>query len=160
MLLDIPIKECNVDGHIKKIGLHPAKRFIQSHRARLSYLQIDAKPWSFMEEVKVFMQLLFHFPCWTWSITLNGKLAQSSLTSSSPPSLLSFVATFLFMDFPLWTDWELHQPIDPMQGARNLLSNKSSFAQNAFQLRELCPFFPVTTICPVLISRASLMFET
>src|SRR6185436_8629335 len=69
------------------------------------------------------MQLLFHFPCWTRSITLNGKLAQSSLTSSSPPSLLSFVATFLFMDFPLCPDWELHQPIDPMQGARNLLSN-------------------------------------
>ena len=40
------------------------------------------------------MQLIFHFTCWTWSITLNGKLAQSSLTSSSPPSLLSFVATF------------------------------------------------------------------
>ena len=41
------------------------------------------------------MRLLFHFPCWTWSITLNGKLAQSSLTSWSPPSLLSFVATFI-----------------------------------------------------------------
>ena len=87
------------------------------------------------------MQLLFHFPCWTWSITLNGKLAQSSLTSWSPPSLLSFVATFLFTDFPLYPDWELCQTIDPMQGAQNLLSNKSSFAQNAFQLRELCPFF-------------------
>ena len=83
------------------------------------------------------------------------------LTSSSPPSLLSFVATFLFMDFPLCPDWELRQPIDPIQGARNLLSNKSSFAQNAFQLRELCPFFPVTAICPVLISaHTSSMFET
>src|SRR6185503_3625595 len=89
----------------------------------------------------------------------NGKLAQSSLTSWSPPSLLSFVATFLFTDFPLCPDWELHQTIGPMQGARNLLSNKSSFAQNAFQLRELCPFFPVTAICLVLISaRASPMF--
>src|SRR6185436_18849931 len=107
------------------------------------------------------MQLLFHFPCWTWSITLNGKFVQSSLTSSSPPSLLSFVATFLFTDFPLCPDWELHQTIDTMQGAQNLLSKKSSFAQNKSQLRELCPFFPVTAICPVLISaRASLMFET
>src|SRR6185312_8408421 len=107
------------------------------------------------------MQLLFHFPCWTLSITLNGKLAQSSLTLWSPPSLLSFVATFLFTDFPLCPDRELLQTIDPMQGARNLLSNKSSFAQNAFQLRELCPFFPVTAICPVLISaRASPTFET
>src|SRR6185436_4624392 len=107
------------------------------------------------------MQLLFHFPCWTWSITLNGKFVQSSLTSSSPPSLLPFVATFLFMDFPLCPDWELCQPIDPIQGARNLLSNESSFAQNAFQLREVCPFFPVTAICPVLISaRVSPMFET
>ena len=88
------------------------------------------------------MQLLFHFPCWTWSITLNGKLAQSSLTSWSPPSLLSFVATFLFTDFPLCPDRELLQTTDPMQGAQNLLSKKSSFAQNAFQLRELCPFFP------------------
>jgi len=74
------------------------------------------------------IQLLFHFPCWTWSITLNGKLAQSSLTSWSPHSLLSFVATFLFMDFPLCLDWELRQTIYPMQSARNLLSNKSSFA--------------------------------
>src|SRR6185437_16175627 len=73
---------------------------------------------------------------------LNGKLAQSSLTSSSPPSLLSFIAAFLFTDFPLCPDWELRQTIDPMQGARNLLSNKSSFAQNAFHLRELCPHFP------------------
>ena len=87
------------------------------------------------------MQFLFHFPCWTWSITLNGNLSQSSLTSWSPPSLLSFIATFLFTDFPLCPDWELRQPIGPMQGARNLLSNKSSFAQNAFHLRELCPFF-------------------
>jgi len=94
------------------------------------------------------MQLLFHFPCWTWSITLNGNLAQSSLTSWSPPSLLSFVATFLFTDFPLCPDWELRQTIDPMQGARNLLSNKSSFAHNAFQLRELCPFFPSLQSAP------------
>ena len=55
------------------------------------------------------MQLLFHFPCWTWSITLNGNLAQSSLTSWSPPSLLSFIAIFLFTDFPLCPNWELHQ---------------------------------------------------
>ena len=94
------------------------------------------------------MQLLFHFPCWTWSIMLNGKLDQSSLTSWSPPSLLSFVATFLFTDFPLCPDWELCQTIDPLQGARNLLSNKSSFAHNAFQLRELCPFFPSLQSAP------------
>ena len=47
------------------------------------------------------IQLLFHFPCWTWSITLNVKFVQSSLTSSSPPSLLSFVTTFLFTVFLL-----------------------------------------------------------
>ena len=154
MLLDIPIKECNVDGHIKKIGLPPAKRFIKV--IELDFLTFKLM-WSHGPSCKRWrcsMHLLFHFPCWTWSITFNG-------TSWSPPSLLSFVATFLFTDFPLCPDWDLHQPIDPMQCAQNLLSNKSSFAQNTFQLRELYPFFPVTAICPMLISaRASPMFET
>ena len=53
-----------------------------------------------------------------------------------------------FTDFPLCPDRELLQTTDPMQGARNLLSNKSSFAQNAFQLRELCPFFPSLQSAP------------
>ena len=165
MLLDIPIKECNVDGHI---NIYKIKDRVASRKALHleSYSSTFLHTFSLMrshgpscKRWRCSMQLLFHFPCWTWSITLNGKLAQSSLTLWSPPSLLSFVATFLFMDFPLCLDWELRQTIDPMQGARNLFSNKSSFAQNAFQSRELCPFFPITAICPVLISaRASPMF--
>ena len=59
------------------------------------------------------------------------------------PSSLPF-----FTDFPLCPDWELHQTIDPMQGAQNHLSNKSSFAQNAFQLRELGPFCPSLQSAP------------
>ena len=107
-------------------------------------------------------------PCSSYSTSYVGhdqsrlmEILPNRLSHHGPPSLLSFVATFLFMDFPLCPDWELCQTIGPMQGARNLLSNKSSFAQNTFQLRELCPFFPVTAICPVLISaHASPMFET
>ena len=94
------------------------------------------------------MQLLSHFLCWTWSITLNGNLAQSSLTSWSPPSLLSFVATFFFTDFPLCPDRELLQTTNPMQGARNLLSNKSSFAQNAFNWGSYAPFSPSLQSAP------------
>jgi len=86
------------------------------------------------------LQLLLHFPCWTWSITLNGNIAQSSLTSSSPPSLLSFVATFLFTDFPLCPDWELRQPIDPMQGARNLLSKSLYLPKTHSNWGSYAPF--------------------
>ena len=163
MLLDNPIKECNVDGHI---NIYKIKDRVASRKAL--HLESKSSTFSLMQSHgpsckrwRCSMQLLFYFPCWTWSITLNGKLAQSSLISWSPPSLLSFVATFLFMNFPLCPDLELHQPIDPMQGAWKLLSNNSSFTQNTFQLRELCPFSPITAICLVLISaRASPMFET
>ena len=103
-------------------------------------------------------------PCSSYSTSHVGhdrsclKLAQWSLTSSSPPSLLSFVAIFLFMDFPLCPDWELHQPIDPIEGARYLLSVKSSFAQNAFQLRELCPFFPSLQSAPCRFQHVHLRY--
>ena len=59
MLLDIPIKECNIDGHI---NIYKIKDRVASRKALhlvieldfLTYLLIDAKPWSFMQEVKVF----------------------------------------------------------------------------------------------------------
>ena len=92
-----------------------------------------------MQEVKVFHAALIPLPMLDM-ITLNGNLAQSSLTSWSPLSLLSFVSTFLFTDFPLCPDWELRQTIDPMQGARNLLSNKSSFAKKNSNWGSYAPF--------------------
>ena len=61
---------------------------------------------------------------------------------------LDLALRFIFTDFPLCPDWELRQTIDPMQGARNLLSNKSLFSQNTFQLRELCPLFPSLQSAP------------
>ena len=64
MLLDIPIKECNVDGHIniyiynKRSGCLPqSTSFKVIELDFLTYLLIDAKPWSFMRESEVSMQL-------------------------------------------------------------------------------------------------------
>ena len=67
MLLDIPIKECNVDGHInilnKRSGCLPqSASFRVIELDFLTYLLIDAKPWSFMQEVKVFHAALIPLP--------------------------------------------------------------------------------------------------
>jgi hypothetical protein len=43
----------------------------------LTYLLVVAEPWSFMQDLKVFMQPI-HSPCLTWSLMLDERLAQSS----------------------------------------------------------------------------------
>jgi len=50
-----------------------------------------------------------------------------------------------FFQFP---EQNMYWNIAPLGSARIFLSNESSFAQNWFWTRELCPFHPSTAICP------------
>ena len=95
------------------------------------------------------MQLLFHFPCWTWSITLNGNLAQSSLTSWSPPSIprcpIAASSSRIFLSIsrtePVLKHYSIAKCINfPFQ--RVLIRPK------LIRTRELCPFHPSAAICP------------
>ena len=49
-----------------------------------------------------------------------------------------------FFQFP---EQNMYWNIAPLRSARIFLSNESSFAQNWFRTRELCPFYPSAAIC-------------
>ena len=128
MLLDIPIKECNVDGHIniyiyiynKRSGCLPqSASFKVIELDFLTYLLIDAKPWSFMQESEVSMQLDVAScnPSWfACNIFICRKstvcvfICQCHWVFSSAPSLWMYA-------------WWKHRPSSP-----SLLSSSSSLS--------------------------------
>ena len=59
-------------------------------------------------------------------------------------SLLPHLHEFFFQ-FP---EQNIYWNIAPLRSAWIFLSNESSFAQNWFRTRELCPFHPSAAICP------------
>ena len=73
MLLDVPIKECNVDGHkYKRLGCLPqSASFKVIELDFLTYFYVVVKSWSFVQESEVAMQLDVAF------VICRGLLATS-----------------------------------------------------------------------------------
>ena len=93
------------------------------------------------------------------SSSLLPQFSSTSCTKSWSQSLLLIVvASFnsslshcylIFMNFFFqFPDQNMYWDIAPLRSAWIFLFNESSFAQNWFRARELCPFHPSAAICP------------
>ena len=90
--------------------------------------------------------LLPQFPS-TSSCTKSWSQSLLHIVVASFNSLLShcyLIFTNFFFQFP---EQNMYWNIAPLRSAWIFLFNESSFAQNWFRTRELCPFYPSAVIC-------------
>jgi hypothetical protein len=119
----------------------------------LTYLLVVAEPWSFMQDLKVFMQPWSTLHAWHDHLcSMRGLPNHLLASSSSSPSPSHFIVASSSTDFPLCPDQAMYKTIASMRGVWNCLSIKYLFTPNGLRSSELWSFYSGAAICPKLIS--------
>jgi hypothetical protein len=95
---------------------------------------------------------LIHSPCFTRSLMLDERLAQSSHCIINITFSTALYHCLFFHKFSSLARSDHVETIASMHGAWNCLSIKYLFTPNGLRSSDLCPFYSGAAICPKLNS--------